>query len=170
MAKWYKDSGFQSDIVLSTRVRLARNLRSVPFPGKMSDSQAQSVIDTVENALSTVNMGFKRTDILATSPTEREKLVEERLISPNLARRRMPAAVFVSEAESLSVMVNEEDHIRMQAIFAGFECQKAYELVSGLDSYKLPYKCRYRHKNIRYDASARHMQGKACRQSLFGNG
>ena len=135
MAKWYKDSGFQSYIVLSTRVRLARNLRSVPFPGKMSDSQAQSVIDTVENALSTVNMGFKRTDILATSPTEREKLVEERLISPNLARRRMPAAVFVSEAESLSVMVNEEDHIRMQAIFAGFECQKAYELVSGLDSY-----------------------------------
>lgn len=135
MAKWYDDSGFQSDIVLSTRVRLARNIKDIPFPRKMTDEAASAVVDMVEQSLSAMNMGFTRTDILSISPPEREQLVEKRFISPNLARQKKPSAVFISGDESVSIMVNEEDHIRMQAIFAGFECQKAYEVISNVDSY-----------------------------------
>ena len=51
MAKWYQDTGNNSDIVLSTRVRLARNIKGIPFPNKISKEQAQSVIDMVDDAL-----------------------------------------------------------------------------------------------------------------------
>lgn len=135
MAKWYQDSLYQSDIVLSTRVRLARNIGGIPFPSKMTDEDASKVISMTEAALRDMNLGFTRKDILSSSANELEQLVEERLISPNLARQKKPSAVFISGDESLSVMVNEEDHIRMQAIFAGFECRRACEIISGLDTF-----------------------------------
>jgi len=135
MAKWYQDSLFQSDIVLSTRVRLARNLSATPFPSKMTSKDAQEVIEKVDKALNAMNLGFVRIDVLNKTPIELEKLVEERFISPNLARQKKPAAVFISADESISVMVNEEDHIRMQTIFSGFECQRAYDIISSLDTF-----------------------------------
>lgn len=133
MAKWYEDSGFQSDIVLSTRVRLARNIKGIPFPGKMSEDDAIKVIGKTEDALSRVNMEFTKTDILSLSPLKREQLVEKRFISPNFAKSRHPSVVFQSGDESVSIMVNEEDHLRLQAIFAGFECDKAHKMVSNMD-------------------------------------
>ncbi len=142
MAKWYDDTGFQNDIVLSTRVRLARNLKGIPFPCKITDDDAKKVIQTVEDALSDAKLGFTRTDILTSDSLELQKLVEKRYISPNLARQTKPSALFLAADESLSVMVNEEDHIRIQAIFAGFECQRAYEMISNLDqcmAQKLDY-------------------------------
>ncbi|MBQ8588610.1 MAG: protein arginine kinase [Clostridia bacterium] len=135
MAKWYEDSGFQSDIVLSTRVRLARNISGIPFPAKMTMEDAKRVIDMTDSALSDINLGFSRTDISSIGTSEAQKLVEKRYISPNLAASKKPAAVFVSGDESLSIMVGEEDHLRMQAIFAGFECKKAYDIISGLDTF-----------------------------------
>ena len=133
MAEWYYDVGFQSDIVLSTRVRLARNLRDIPFPGKMSDEDATKVIDKVNTALERANIDFSKEDMLSLSSLEKEQLVEKRFISPNLAASKKPAAAFVSADGNISLMVNEEDHIRLQAIYAGFECKKAYEVVSNLD-------------------------------------
>lgn len=135
MAKWYTDRGFQSDIVLSTRVRLARNIKDIPFPCKMGEEDARKVIADVEGALSRMNMEFEKKEILALNPIEREQLVEKRFISPNFAKARIPSAVFITGDESISLMVNEEDHIRLQAIFAGFEGQKAYELVSRMDTF-----------------------------------
>ena len=134
MAKWYDDLGFQSDIVLSTRVRLARNIKDIPFPGKMSEQDAQKVIENVENAIQRTNMDFVRHDILGLSPAEREQLVEKRFISPKLAKSTKPSAVFISEDNGISLMVNEEDHIRLQAIFAGFEGQRAYDIISRMDT------------------------------------
>lgn len=134
MAKWYKDSLYQSDIVLSTRVRLARNISGIAFPPKMSTDDAAKVIDYTEKALLATGLGFSRTDISASSANELQRLVEQRFISPNLASSKKPAALFLSSDDSLSVMVNEEDHIRLQAIFAGFECDRAYELVSRTDT------------------------------------
>ena len=133
MAKWYSDSEFQNDIVISTRVRLARNIKGIPFPQKMSEEDSLEVIKTVEESLGRMNMDFSRQDILSLSPLDREVLVEKRFISPNLAKSKKPSAVFISGDESISIMVNEEDHIRLQAIFAGFECQKAYDMVSSVD-------------------------------------
>ncbi len=142
MAKWYDDTGFQGDIVLSTRVRLARNLKGIPFPNKMSDDDAKKVVELVSGALENINYGFTRLDLNAMSKTEKQKLVEKRYISPDLAKQTKPCAVFISDDESVSIMVNEEEHIRMQSIFAGLECQKAYDIISKIDAYlaeKLEY-------------------------------
>jgi protein arginine kinase len=135
MAKWYKDTGMQSDIVLSTRVRLARNLKGIPFPIKATKESSLSVIDMVEKVLQELNMGFSKKDISTLSQKELQMLVEERVISPKLAKTKLPCAVFVSEDDSVSIMVNEEDHLRMQAIFAGQETEKAYDIISRIDEF-----------------------------------
>ena len=135
MADWYKDDGFQGDIVLSTRIRLARNIKDIPFPSKMSDEDAKKVIDLTENALNDADIKFNKINLNELSETEKEILVENHYISPNLAKQKKPCAVFISEDESVSIMVNEEDHIRMQSIFAGLECQKAYDIISRADAY-----------------------------------
>lgn len=142
MAKWYDDTGFQGDIVLSTRVRLARNLRGIPFPNKMTDADAEKVISLVSGALEGMNYSFTRLDLKNMSAVEKQKLVEKRYISPDLAKQTKPCAVFISEDENVSIMVNEEEHIRLQSIFAGLECQKAYDIISKIDEYiadKLSY-------------------------------
>lgn len=135
MAEWYKDEGFQSDIVLSTRIRLARNLKDIPFPTKMNNDDSAKVIELTENALKDSDINFVKTELNSLNPTEKEILVEKHYISPNIAKQKKPCAVFASEDKNLSIMVNEEDHLRIQAIFAGLECQKAYDLISKIDAH-----------------------------------
>lgn len=142
MAKWFADDGSQNDVVLSTRIRLARNLKGIPFPGKMTAQDAQKVIDLVENALEEMHYTFTKVDLPDMSEAEKQKLVEEHYISPNLASSKLPCAAYISEDENVSIMINEEDHLRIQCIYAGFEDKKAYELISRVDDYlseKLEY-------------------------------
>ena len=132
----------QNDVVISTRVRLARNLKDIPFPRKAGEENCLKVISLVEEALSELNFKFYKTDISSLSKTQRQALVEERYISLNMAESKHPCAVFISEDKSVSIMVNEEDHIRMQSIYAGYESQKAYDIISKIDTYlaeKLDY-------------------------------
>jgi len=135
MAKWFNDDGFQNDIVLSTRIRLARNLKGIAFPGKMTDADAVKVIERVEEALEEMNYTFTKININEADEGEKRRLVEEHWISPALAKAKHACAVYISEDENVSIMVNEEDHIRIQCIYAGFEDRKAYELISRIDDY-----------------------------------
>ncbi len=142
MAKWFCDTNAQDDVVISTRIRLARNLKGIPFPGAMTEKDALLVIEKVENALEEMNYTFTRLDMSKISATDKQKLVEERFISPALAKSKLPCAAYISEDENISIMVNEEDHIRIQCIYAGYESKKAYELISKVDDYfaeKLDY-------------------------------
>jgi len=135
MAKWFKDNGAQNDVVLSTRIRLARNLKSIPFPNKMTPEDAQKVISLVETALDEMNYTFTKIDLSSMDKAEKHKLVEQHFISPNLANSKLLCAAYISEDENVSIMVNEEDHIRIQCIFAGKEDKKAYDLITKLDDY-----------------------------------
>ena len=96
MAKWYEDSGFQSDIVLSTRIRIARNIKGLPFPGKISVEDAKKVIDMTKEALRKTNLDFLETDISSSPRQEVDKLIEKRFISPNLAAQKKCSAVFAT--------------------------------------------------------------------------
>lgn len=142
MAKWFEDGGLDSDIVLSTRIRLARNIKGIPYPGKMTAEDAKKVISLVEAALEEMNYTFTKYDLEKLSGIEKEKLVEERYISPNFAKSNLPSCAYISDDNNVSIMVNEEDHIRIQCIYAGFEVEKAYDLISKIDAYlseKLDY-------------------------------
>lgn len=135
MAKWFSDSTNENDVVISTRIRLARNLKGIPFPQKMTPDQAQETIAKVEAALDEMNYTFTKLDMSKMSSADKQKLVEERFISPQLAKSTLPCTAYISEDENISIMVNEEDHIRIQCIYAGFENSKAYELISKVDDY-----------------------------------
>ena len=135
MAKWYLSRGFQDDVVLSTRVRLARNLKGIPFPNTMSESDGEKVIEKVSEALSKLNYKFNLVRLNEISDMERQKLFEQHFISPQMLKNPEHKAVFISEDEAVAIMINEEDHIRFQSIYAGSESEKAYDLVSKIDDF-----------------------------------
>lgn len=123
---------FIESTVISTRVRLARNLQSYPFPSRMSQDEAREVILLVREAMSALDDGFVQYDMGAIGKQQALLLQEQRLISPALAARKTGAA-FVSPDRCVSVMVNEEDHLREQYVLSGFDFYKAYERICGLD-------------------------------------
>lgn len=124
------------DVVMSTRIRFARNLADVKFPICFSEVEAADVGERVQQAL------LEHTDIPVFIPVnmkdlpklQRQVLVEKHLISPNLARQSR-GAVFLTEDETLSVMVNEEDHIRIQCLAPALDLQRAFECAKQLDQH-----------------------------------
>lgn len=119
------------EIVISTRIRLARNFAAYPFPKKMTDAQASDLVYLVECGLADLD-NFKKYEIGRLSEEEATMLQEQYLISPALRRNKRGAA-FVTEDRAISIMVNEEDHIREQYFFKGFDLLKAYERISAVD-------------------------------------
>ncbi|MBQ8685715.1 MAG: ATP--guanido phosphotransferase [Clostridia bacterium] len=123
---------FIQTIVTSTRIRLARNLAAYPFPEKMDKKLASEVIYLVGEELGKID-DFEKCDMGRFDKTQATLLQEQHLISPALIRRKGLATAFISSDKSISVMVNEEDHLREQYIYKGFDLYKAYERISGID-------------------------------------
>jgi len=146
--RWLDASGPNADIVLSTRVRLARNIEGFAFTGRARDGERLRVLAQVREALPgiegmTDNVLFRVDDL---SPVDRALLHERHLVSKELAGLdaqhplRTGAAVFL--AERLGVMVNEEDHLRLQALQSGFALQQAYAALEQLETAlgkRVPY-------------------------------
>lgn len=138
MNKWYNAAGADSDIVFSSRVRLARNLSDYPFPNKMTLEQKceviQKVSDVIMSPSSPYSDKFRFYDMDKISHMEALAMVERHLISPEFAQNGQGRALIVSEDESVSVMINEEDHIRIQALCAGFDPNRAYRAAEEIDT------------------------------------
>jgi protein arginine kinase len=129
LSKWYIDKGPQGDVAVSSRVRLARNFESIPFPSMMDEAQAVEVETRVKKAfLENCRQSFSFIDMQDIDPVSRQVLVEKHLISPNFAERRKGSGVILSDDESISVMVNEEDHLRIQCMFPGLQIENAWKL------------------------------------------
>lgn len=118
--------------VVSTRIRLARNLAGYPFPLKLQKEQAKEIVKKVGRALSTLD-SFTEYDIGTMKESEATLLQEKYLISSELIRKKDLSAAFISSDKEVSVMVNEEDHLREQYILKGFDLYKAYERLGGID-------------------------------------
>ena len=134
MAFWY-DENVKSNEVISTRIRLARNLKGYKFRDKLTNDEAKEILQKVENALGEMNYDFTKYDMLTISQNEKNRLVEKRYISPDFLKGDMPRCVYISEDSHISIMVNEEDHVRIQCIFAGNQTEKCYILISKIDTY-----------------------------------
>ena len=135
MGRWLDGTGPASDIVLSTRVRLARNLKEVPFTHRAREEQLAMVFSSAVTAV-------RKTPPLSTStalqmreltPLDRQFLVERHLISNDLADNAKLRGLLVMPDESVAVMVNEEDHLRLQALASGFQLRSAWEAVNSID-------------------------------------
>lgn len=137
LSPWMSKEGPDKDVVLSSRIRVARNLRSSPFP--LLSTLAQSK-DVMEQLLSVAESG--RLNGLGELPTYRleeltelEKLVlvEKHLISPALAGESRNGALILARNEDVSIMINEEDHLRIQCLYPGFQIREAWEYASKID-------------------------------------
>ena len=119
-------------VVFSTRIRLARNLSAYPFPSTMKEREAAEVLTLVRKALEGLDR-FQEYDMWKQTDEERMLLQEQHLISPALRKKAGQAATFVSQDKQVSVMVNEEDHLREQYIVKGFDLDHAYTRIHALD-------------------------------------
>lgn len=125
----------ESDIAVMTRVRLARNISSVPYPRKMSVSQARELIETVWSAFdnSPLKNELQLFDMKEISELEKKSLVEKHLISTELCASKVPSVAIISKDEKISVMVNEEDHLRIQVFAEGLDGESAYDTAKKIE-------------------------------------
>lgn len=125
------------DIAVSTRVRLARNLEGIPFPSKMSAAERRELNGRVKAALLESNTPFAKSlkyiDMKSVPENEIAAMVERHTVSPEFAADSSERAVILSSDESISIMVGEEDHIRIQVILGGLQLEKAYDIAETLD-------------------------------------
>jgi len=135
--EWLRGSGPHSDVVISSRIRLARNLAGFPFVNRANRRQRYEVLEHCRGQIMTKRLGDKTIWVqLADSPAiDRQLLVERHLISRDLARpkARVPRGVAVGHDETFSVMVNEEDHLRIQVFRSGMQISEAYDQINRID-------------------------------------
>lgn len=159
-----KTPPFIETLVTSTRIRLARNLAGYPFPPKMTDSLRGEVAYLVENALKELD-DFEKQDVETLTPRQATLLQEQHLISPALIEKKGTA--FLSADKCISVMVNEEDHLREQYIYKGFDLFKAYERISGLDEGLASFLCFAYDEKLGYLTSCPSNVGTGMRASVM---
>jgi len=126
----------KSAIVLMTRIRLARNLAGHSFPGWASPEERAAIVKECRKAL-TATTPMKRGhsfDITEVGELERMILIERHLISRELSGAKEGAGVVISKDQAISVMINEEDHLRIQVLRAGFQLRKAWTLINDFDT------------------------------------
>lgn len=134
-ADWMTGASSGTSVVLTSRVRLARNLKMEPFPGWSTKERRVSVLSRVKpevEALPQMKNGFSQ-ELDNLSSLQKQVLVERHLISREQAARGEGSAAVVNRKQALCLMINEEDHLRMQSIRPGLALREAYELVSLVD-------------------------------------
>lgn len=135
MSKWYFEKGDQGDIVMSTRIRLARNLNEYPFPSKLDTVGKDKVNSLVKSTLfESDNAGLSYIEMKDLSRLQAVSLAERHLISPEFAAKKDGSALILSDDESVSIMLCEEDHIRLQVMKAGLALEEAYDIANKLDN------------------------------------
>lgn len=132
---WYKNKGNEGDIVLSTRVRLARNMTEYPFPARLDETQKKD-IGTIVRDIIDADKSFELDfiDMSALSSAQTVSLAEKHLISPEFACDTLGRSLLLSKDEDISIMICEEDHIRIQTVYAGLSLEEAYETATKIDS------------------------------------
>src|SRR5436305_85487 len=137
--EWLRGSGPESDIVISSRIRLARNLADFPFISRATDTDRAEIGKILRGRIEKLHEQGKFTgqliyvDVSALEAVDRQFLVERQLISPELADAEGARAVLLDQREQMSVMINEEDHLRIQVLKSGLDLGAAWEQINELD-------------------------------------
>lgn len=137
MAKWIEGKAPDEDVVVSTRIRMARNLRNYRFPQRMSIQEAENLTQEVLNVMKDLPNGvnYKFYKINSLSPVERISYIEEHLISPGLINRPDYSSFLLKDDENATIMINEEDHLRIQVLYPGLNFEKAWKSINEIDNF-----------------------------------
>ncbi|MCK4352690.1 protein arginine kinase [candidate division WOR-3 bacterium] len=139
---WTNAQGEFAEIVFSSRVRLARNLAQFKFPLKAKKEELKEIFNLVKNCMASIPGEKLVFPLLSLRPLDKEFLVERHFISRQFFKNRDGKGIGIWKEENLAIIINEEDHLRIQALTAGLSLTKAHKLANRLDndiSKKLPY-------------------------------
>ncbi len=133
--QWLGKPGPMSEIVVSSRIRLARNVADYPFLTKASDEQRREIAEKIRVHLDRKATGgeWEYYDLDQVDELDRQLLVERHLISRQLVESKGSRGVSISKDETVSVMVNEEDHLRIQALRGGLQLDDIWKQINGID-------------------------------------
>src|SRR5881275_2829686 len=134
--EWLRGEGPHHQIVISSRVRLARNLRHRPFPGWAKKAERSSILELIRSNVEALpEMQDSFSELLQDlSALEKQVLVERHLISREHAAKSAGSAVVMNRRQTLSIMINEEDHLRMQSMRSGLQLKQAFKLLDKIDT------------------------------------
>lgn len=134
MLNWYLQSGNESDVVFSTRIRLARNIKGFSFVNRYTKNDALKIIEIIENIVPSLGYGLKLLRLKDIDDITKLSLVEKHLISPEFAYNKSETgAIVINDEENICIMINEEDHIRLQVTSAGLELENLLNLAIEID-------------------------------------
>jgi len=143
-SQWLKGTGPQAHIVMSSRIRLARNIEKIPFPARANKKDlleimrlAKAAFDSSEYFKESMFLKINELDAL-----DQQFLIERHLMSHDHAATSEGRAILISKEEILSIMINEEDHLRIQVMQSGFDLNQTWEIINKIDdilSKKMPY-------------------------------
>ena len=128
---WYQDPRTDENPIISSRVRLARNVRKYPFRPKLVREQAQEMIRETTEALKPGR--FREMDLLTYSDIDRQMFLEKHIISREFVKSDMPKGLMLQDDFGVSIMLNEEDHIRIQTLNPGDDISASWEVANRID-------------------------------------
>jgi protein arginine kinase len=133
--EWLRGTGPESDIVISSRIRLARNLATLPFTNRASAHQKADMEVLLRERIAKLEAAAPLTyiSVASLSPLDRQFLVERQLISREIAAAEGPRGVAFDERETVSLMVNEEDQLRLQVMRSGLSLDEAWQDIDKVD-------------------------------------
>ena len=143
MLNWYLQNGKESDVVVSSRIRLARNLSEFPFVTRAKKQDLEKIEETIKEITPSIGYGMKFLKMKDIDDITKMSLVEKHIISPNFALKKEDSgAMLINDDENISIMINEEDHLRIQVLGEGFDIDNLMNLAIEVDE-KIQKKLNY---------------------------
>ena len=136
VSKWFQDSGESPQVIISSRIRLARNISNHRFTTHCDYQEKDAIISELREAILQTSIGSlaQYVDIATANQLQKELLIERHLISKNLCKNKGPRGAIISKDEAFTAMLNEEDHLRMQVILPGLKLDQCWEIINRIDT------------------------------------
>ena len=134
MANWYLQNGKESDVVVSSRVRLSRNLNGFNFLNRCSKEKQEEILEKIKEIVPSLGYGLKFIKLDDLDEVTKLSLVEKNLISPEFTvKNKNVKAIIINDEENISIMLNEDDHIKIQVFSTGQELDNLMSLIVEID-------------------------------------
>lgn len=134
MANWYLQNGKDSDVVISSRVRLARNIEDFPFTTKCTTADLNQILEKIKEITPSIGYGLTYIDLKDIDDITKISLIEKHMISPDFAmKKNVNGAILVNEEENICIMINDEDHIKLQVFSSGQDLENLMNLAIEID-------------------------------------
>ncbi len=134
MLNWYYQSGKESDVVMSTRIKISRNIAGIPFVARFNNLQARSILNKLEQAITPANYGLKMFNLKNIDDLTRKSLAEKHIVTPKYINSDIEnKAILINDDENICIMLNEKEHLEIQVLASGLELENSLSLAMEIE-------------------------------------